>query len=568
MQVEFQYVKFKNLMSYGNAETHIVLNQHKHTLITAKNGGGKSSVVEALFYGAYGVPYRKIKVGQLVNTINKKGLMVEIGLKSNGKQYKIIRGQKPSIFQIYEDGVLVQEDAAARDYQQFLETKILCINQRSFRQIVCIGSASYKPFMDLSAAERRAITEEVLDISIFTSMQDIAKKRVSELKSAVDSLTTEISMFKSQITSNKTMLDQLVAEKTSRDAEEDSKRTKLQTLLEEATIDLDTVKEQLEQMGADDLSDKLQRTRTALQGAKSRLSTEEYKLAQYTHNLNHDDTTCPTCNQQYPVDMRAELKAAEQAKHDKCVADIQQLTKIIAELTEKESTLCAADQQYRAVESQVTDARATVRSLKTQLQALTYTDNSVTIKLCKDTIQALAASVIEKSNEKAEHSRNLLYYKTAVDLLKDDGVKSRVIATFIPIMNEYINEYLQKFDMFIKFELDEYFNERILSRGRDSFTYNSFSQGEKQKIDIAILMAWRKVAMMRSSVSCNLLIFDETMDSSLDTESIDIFVDVLGGVEETVNSMVVSHRATIVPEIFDRHIAISKVRDFSIVKET
>lgn len=567
MQVTINWVKFKNLLSYGNSETIVNLSQHRHTLITAKNAQGKSSIIEAIFYGLYGKPYRNIKVAQLINSINRKNLLVEIELVSNGKTYRVIRGQKPSIFQIYEDGVLIQEDAAARDYQAYLENKILGINQRSFRQIVCIGSASYKPFMDLSAGDRRTITEEVLDIAVFSIMQDVAKKYYSEHKSIVDALTTEISLYKAQIASNKTMLDQLLLDKQNRESASAVRKDELENSLLTYMNEYDIIDAELQQLDSLSIRQKHAKILSAMSTLEVKLLNISDKISSCSHSLKNMNDTCPTCHQQLPEDTQKSTIQELQDMSRSYQENLESLTALkndtLAKLELVQSTLSRCEILWERQR----ELSLLMNTATSQLKLLTADDKSDTIRLCKDTLTNLANKVIEKTNEKNEYSKKMLYYKTSIELLKDDGVKSKIISTFIPIMNQYINEYLTMFDMFIKFELDEFFNEKILSRGRDTFTYNSFSQGEKQKIDIAILMAWRKIAMSRSSVACNVLIFDETMDSSLDSESIDIFVDVLGGLGDGVNSLVVSHRATVVPEIFDRHITVSKVRDFSILTE-
>lgn len=567
MQVTIDYVKFKNLLSYGNTYTTVWLSKHKHTLITAKNAQGKSSLIEAIFYGLYGKPYRNIKVGQLVNSINKKNLEVEIGLTANGKCYKVIRGQKPNVFLIFEDGVIIQEDAAARDYQAYLETKILGINQRSFRQIVCIGSASYKPFMDLSASDRRAITEEVLDIAVFSTMQDVAKKYHAEHKSIVDSLSTEISLYKAQIASNKTMLDQLLLDKKNRESTSAIRKEELEGCLSTYTNEYNAIEDELQQLDSLSIRQKHAKILSAMSSIEVKMLNVSDKIATCAHSLDSVSDTCPTCHQQLPEDTQKATIQELQEKHTSYQETRASLVTLKNDTVAKLEIVQSSLSKCETLWERQRELSLLMDSVKNQLKQLTSEDKSTTIQLCKDTLTTLADKVIDKTNEKNEYSKKMLYYKTSIDLLKDDGVKSKIISTFIPIMNQYINEYLTMFDMFIKFELDEFFNEKILSRGRDTFTYNSFSQGEKQKIDIAILMAWRKIAMSRSSVACNVLIFDETMDSSLDSESIDIFVDVLGGLGDSVNSLVVSHRATVVPEIFDRHITVSKVRDFSILTE-
>lgn len=563
MLIKFHYVKFKNILSYGNAETVLTLDHHKHTIFTAKNGSGKSGIIEAICYGLYGKPYRNIKLGQLINSINKKALLVEITFTKGSDHYKVIRGQKPTVFEIYKNNEKILEDAASRDYQAYLETEILGINFKTFKQIIVMGSAAYTPFMSLSAAERRNITEEVLDIAVFSSMSDIAKQKVSEYKSQVESLSYEIQVIKNQIDTQKELLATLTEEAKIKSDEVDQKRKESIAKIEHLNKRLSEIDADLGAIG--DVSDK----HDSLIESKNKLQLKLAKINQQIETLNeglslyHDDA-CPTCGQEFAEELKQTKFNEHQCKVDKLTDVQEQLDSMLDDFNAK---IVIVAESVKVCRDLIQERNNILYAKRLEEQKLVDVDKETStdgIELCKAKLKDYVASLVEKTDEKNEAAKNLGYYKASVEILKDSGIKSKVISTFIPVLNQMINEYLNKFDMFVSFELDENFNETIKSRHRDTFTYNSFSEGEKTKIDLGILMAWRKLAMARNSVSTNLLIFDETLDRGLDEDSVQIFIDILGAIEDSVNSMVISHR-NIVPELFDRHLTVEKVRDFSVL---
>lgn len=563
MHIKFHYVKFKNLLSYGNVETSVVLDQHKHTIFTAKNGSGKSSISESICYALYGKPYRNIKLAQLINSINKKALLVEIAFMKGSDHYKVIRGQKPTVFEIYKNDEKILEDAASRDYQAYLETEIIGINFKTFKQIIVMGSAAYTPFMSLTAAERRNITEEVLDIAVFSSMSDIAKQKVAEYKSQVQSLGYEIDVIKNQIDTQKELLVTLTEEAKIKSDEVNLKIQESTKKISESTKRLSVIESELCSIG--DVDDK----HDALVESKNKLQLKLAKINQQIETLNeslelyHDDA-CPTCGQAFAEDLKHSKAEEHQCKVAK-LSDVQeQLDSMLADFNEKIVTVSQSVKHCRTLIQERNNILYAKRLEEQTLVDLKKETSSDGIDLCKAKLKDCVASLVEKTDEKNEASKNLNYYKASVEILKDSGIKSKVISTFIPVLNRMINEYLNKFDMFVSFELDENFNETIKSRHRDTFTYNSFSEGERTKIDLAILFAWRRLAMSRNSVSTNLLIFDETLDRGLDEDSVQIFIDILSSIEDNVNSIVISHR-NVVPEMFDKQMTVEKVRDFSVL---
>lgn len=563
MQIKFKTVRFKNLLSYGNTFTEMVLDQHRHTILTAKNGQGKSSTIESICYGLYGKPYRNIKLSQLINSINKKAMVVEIEFIKGADQFKVIRGQKPTIFEIYKNGELILEDAASRDYQTYLETEILGINFKTFKQIIVMGSASYTPFMNLSAAERRNITEEVLDIAVFSNMSDIAKQKVSEHKSQVESLAFEIQTLKNQIESQKQLIQTLQDEETAAGQEAQEKILFVTQRLQEINGSIIAIDAELESLS------NVSSTNSALLESKSKLSIRLAKIEQKIESMNtmlefYDADACPTCGQAFD----------ESLKQEKTHQHSNSITEVIDQKKQTEDML----NSFILKINEISDSVIKYSKLTQERQNLTYSKHSEerallglqkpktsgSIEISKNKLKEYVTFLVDKTEEKNNAQLKLSYYKTSVEILKDSGIKSKVILTFIPMLNTLINEYLRKFDMFVSFELDETFNETIKSRNRDTFSYNSFSEGEKTRIDLSILFAWRKIAMSRNSVSTNILIFDETLDRGLDEDSVNIFIDILNCLEEDVNSLVISHR-NLVPEMFDRHMTVEKIRDFSVL---
>ena len=566
MHVKFHSVKFKNLLSYGNVETEIVLDKFRHTIVTATNGAGKSSAyLDSITYALYGKPYRNIKLGQLINSINGKALSVTVEFSIGTDSYRVVRGQKPAVFEIYKNNELILEDAASRDYQEYLETKILGISYKTFKQIVVIGSATYVPFMSLSAAERRAITEDVLDISIFSDMSDIAKKRVLELRSAFDSISFEIANAQQSITAQKSILTSLEREQEELAISNEALKSELYASIAKYETEIAELDELIEtNKSSSDKHSALVSSRTKCQMQLAKLEAKQSSLEAIMKF--YDSETCPTCNQTISVELKEQ-------KHSECSAEQQQLVenqrKVLDYLSSFDAKITEQLVHVNAYQQSVNRKLSAVNSMNmTRLQLNKLNEQkpkTASIDLCKQTIEKLTNTVSEKTDQKFATATQLEYYRTAVDLLKDSGIKAKVIATFIPILNQTINEYLEKFDLFINFHLDETFNETIKSRGRDTFSYNSFSEGEKAKLNICILMAWRKIAISRNSVSTNLLVFDETMDTSMDDDSVGVFTDILESVEGDVNTVVISHR-NVVPELFDQHVQIKKVRDFSVIE--
>lgn len=569
MKVKFLKARFKNFLSYGNAESEFVYDGFKATSISGKNGFGKSSLaLDVICYALFNKAYRDIKLGQLINSINNKELLVTLFFSIGTDSYKVVRGQKPAVFEIWKNEVLIKEDSNSRDYQALLES-ILGFNYKTFKQIVVIGSANYVPFMELSAADRRQIIEEILDISVFSGMQDIAKKTVTDLKASIKSLEYELTLAKEQHKEHKRALE---AAQTDQEAMEEVRKGKIAEIESElATLDLQMtqIEESLQAVKVPELM--MDELLSGKESVVSKISELEHSIRNSKNSMSFflDSDECPKCTQTIPSSLKKSVMDSEngniRSKTEKKNAFneiLEKFNKKIESVNEIYKKQSALNTERRIIQTKIDSYN---KNLKGLLKESTETTNSLVPELKKQ-LKENVERILNKSEEKSSIQTNLEYYLMAVNMLKDTGIKSRIISNFIPIINQYINEYLGMFDMFIQFELDDTFNETIKSRNRDIFSYNSFSEGEKMRISMSILFAWRKVAMAKNSVSTNLLIFDEILDKSLDSEGIATFLDIMAAEEDDTNMIVISHRENL-PEVFDRNIRIKKVNDFSIIEE-
>lgn len=504
-------------------------------------------------------------MGQLINSTNNKAMLVTLEFSIGIDEYKIVRGHKPAIFEIYKNNKLIEEDSSSRGYQLMLETQIIKLSLKTFKQIVVIGKAGHTPFMQLTASDRRGVIEDILDILVFSDMAEIASKKVKDLKSTIASLEYDISLRKESISRQKTMVAMLSEESENKKKELEEKREALDIQRVPLASELITVEAQL--LDVVFSNDKYEKVESAISSLKTKHVKANVVIQNEQENLEFFKAdSCPTCKQQITYTHRDMMCTTSQTNIDKNAKDITETSSLLTTLSEKFTEMQNQMNTQRILTVKVNQLKSSITSIDNQKQLLVYNPVTGSLEEAKKELKNLVERVLESTEEKGTCQNDLQYYQVAVNMLKDSGIKSKIILTFIPLMNKLINEYLEKFDMFVNFELDEMFNETIKSRNRDLFTYESFSEGEKQKIDLAILFAWRKIAMTKQSISCNILCLDETMDSSMDPDAVDVFIDVLSAIEENVNTFVISHRQ-IAPELFDRHIVVKKVSDFSIMEE-
>lgn len=563
----FRKIKWKNFLSTGNYFTEIEFDSSPNTLVVGENGAGKSTMLDALCFVLFGKPFRSVNKPQLLNSINGKDCVVEIEFNVGNKVYRIIRGIKPNIFEIYCDGDLVNQDAAVRDYQEYLEKFIIKLNYKSFTQIVILGSASFTPFMQLSAADRRAIIEELLDIQIFSAMNNVIKEKMSTNKEKMSGRKHEIDLAQQKHDMLKKHIEELKQnndEKVKEFEEEiSSNKLTIEQLNANNTLYLVKVGEY-----TNEVSDKLD-TEAKLKTITKIESQIESNLSKYRKDINffQQNDNCPTCRQAIELGFKEEELASLHTKKGECEQGLKKLeSKLLQEQTklnlinEKQKQIQQLQIKIATNSTSIVETQKYINKLETQIRDLT--ENKASTEKEQTQLKELEDSLLKLQAELKQLIEEKTYYEVASGLLKDTGIKTKIIKQYLPIINKLVNKYLASFDFFVNFNLDESFKETIKSRHRDEFTYASFSEGEKQKIDLALLFSWRAVAKLKNSANTNLLILDEVFDSSLDANGTEYLMTILHMLEGT-NVFVISHKGDILQDKFRNVIKFEKVKNFS-----
>jgi len=564
----FQKVRWKNFLSTGQNFTEINLLKSPNTLIIGNNGAGKSTILDALCFGLFGKPFRKINKPQLVNSINSQGTVVEIEFLIGKKQYKVIRGIKPNVFEVYCNDKLVDQDAKAKDYQEHLEKFILKLNFKSFTQVVILGSASFVPFMQLSPSDRRNIIEDLLDIQIFSSMNGLVKEKMSGIKELTSStkyqmdLTSEkINFQKQSIEEHKNRSDEEIIKKKS-----EISKSVMQTI--QLNKDISLVQKHIN-VFQKKIQDKLsieKKSKKLLQ-LESKIETNikknEKDIAFYEE---HDN--CPTCKQTIDGEFKSEQVEERKSKVTtqregltEIAAQITQANKrieeihgIIKHITEHNNEIVKHNSTISAVNQYIEKLKTDIEELENRKDNLE--EENAKLKELKIELSVLVQKQQDLSTEKQ-------YYEFASNLLKDTGIKTKIIRQYLPIMNKLINKYLTAMDFFVNFNINEQFEETIKSRHRDEFSYANFSEGEKMRIDLALLFTWRQIAKLKNSTNTNLLILDEVFDSSLDGVGTDEFLKLIYEMGKDTNVFVISHKGDQLYDKFRSVIRFEKVNNFS-----
>tara|TARA_Y100000593_G_scaffold91414_1_gene180098 strand:- start:3599 stop:5302 length:1704 start_codon:yes stop_codon:yes gene_type:complete len=566
--IKFKYVRWKNFLSTGNNFTEIDLDRNNTTLIIGENGAGKSTILDALCFGLFGKPFRNINKSQLLNSINNSGALVEVEFQIGSKKLKVIRGIKPNVFEIYINGKMYNQDANARDYQKYLEQQILKLNYRSFTQVVILGSSTFIPFMQLKARQRREVVEDILDIQIFSLMNMILKqklKTIAEDQREVNynyELTDEkINLKTKYIEEVKTNRESIIEEKNNLlqgNEEEVHRKTANITMLkgsnEQLLIEIE------DQNKVDKNSDKLKTIRTTLTEKKN----SNNKMLEFFQ----DNEDCPTCEQ--PLNNAEEMIKVKQAEVDKFSNALDELKEALLKTENRQKEISAIVDKIR--DNEVTIAKE--NSSKSQLEKfnatlLTEISQLESGDVSKEDLKELDKlkkhlTVLKRQTTKLREDQT--YAEASRNMLMDTGIKTKIIKQYLPIMNKLINTYLTSMEFYVNFTLDENFNETIKSRYRDEFTYASFSEGEKMRIDLALLFTWRAVAKMKNSTNTNLLILDEIFDSSLDGAGTDEFLKILNTLDGE-NVFVISHKQDMLVDKFKSTIKFDKIKNFSHVVE-
>jgi len=565
----FQKIKWKNFLSTGAHYTEIDFTKSNNTLIVGHNGAGKSTILDALCFGLFGKPFRKINKPQLVNSINSKDTVIEIHFNIGQKKYKVIRGIKPNVFEIYLNDVLLNQDAAAKDYQEILEKNILKLNYKSFTQVVILGSASFVPFMQLSAADRRAIIEDLLDIQIFSSMNNVIKEKNSEIKENLNKTKYAISLAEEKINLQKQNIEE---NKKNTDAEINKKKEEIRKSNEqlvELNKNVGLIQKHIDvlQNKVGDKKEKLDKKAKGLFQIKGKVQTNidrNQKEIDFYEN-NHD---CPTCKQPITAewkDSQVKEKTQKISTQKTGLEEIEQeLSKVTSEMksiTDIIAHINAHNGEIIKHTSTITAINQYISKLNVELQELSVRDINT---------EGINQKLIELNAELNEHKKyyeevltEKHYYEFAGSLLKDGGIKTRIIKQYLPIMNKLINKYLTAMDFFVNFNINENFEETIKSRHRDEFSYANFSEGEKMRIDLALLFTWRQIAKLKNSTNTNLLILDEVFDSSLDTVGTEEFLKLIQEMGKETNVFVISHKGDQLFDKFRSVIKFEKKNNFS-----
>ena len=563
----FRYVRWKNLLSTGNYFTEIKLDNTSNTLIVGENGSGKSTMLDALCFGLFGKPFRSVVKPNLINSINGKDTLVEVEFNASNKSYKIIRGIKPNTFEIYQDGELLNQDAAARDYQEYLEKFILKMNYKSFTQIVILGSASFTPFMQLSNTDRRTIIEDLLDIQIFSTMSGIVKERMTNNKDLsltkkheIDISQQKYELKEAHVKQLKQNNDEKIAEYELDIANSSNHIVTLETETNDCTGKIDTLQ-----------ADVVARLETEQKVKKfNQLETQiETNLNKYKKDVNffeHNDN-CPTCRQAIDRDFKEEEIGNLTNKITECTVGLSQLEIKLLEEQDKLNQISDKQKQIQELQIKIATNTTSITEIRKYIARIEKHINELkNTKDISDTEQKQLEELKIKIDEAEKELKELIdektYYEVASGLLKDTGIKTKIIKQYLPIINKLVNKYLASLDFFVNFNLDESFKETIKSRHRDEFTYNNFSEGEKQRIDMALMLTWRAIAKLKNSSNTNLLILDEIFDSSLDVNGTDELIKILHMLED-VNLFVISHKGDILQDKFNNVIRFEKIKNFS-----
>ena len=566
--IHFKKVRWKNLLSSGNKFTTIELDRSSTTLILGDNGAGKSTLLDALCFGLYGKGFRNLKKDLLVNSINNKDLLVEIDFSIGKKEYKVIRGAKPNKFELYINNTLINQDASMRDYQDHLEKNILKMSHRSFTQVAILGSANFTPFMQLKPRDRRKLVEDLLDISIFSTMKLLLRKKVSDHNIETKETEHEIEILEERINGLNSQLNALQKNR-------DEQIQKYESSIEETEANINSLLQRVDEKTEDVVEKKSliedstsQKDRLQQANELERKLSENYKKAIKEVEFYESNEECPTCKQGLDEEHKKQHIQERQDKANEIRSALGELSKQIEDtqnrledIREVQDAIEEVQRTIGLLQTEITSNQKYIKKIQTQIEELSkgisggdevsekLTDSEDTL----DTLLAKKQSLVDRTH----------YFEIAQLLLRDEGIKSRIIKQYVPIMNKLINKYLASLEFYVGFELDENFDETIKSRFRDVFKYENFSQGEKMRIDLALLFTWRAVARMKNSVNTNLLILDEVFDSSLDEAGTDDFLRLLNTLSEKTNAFIISHKGDQLYDKFEEVIRFEKHKNFS-----
>lgn len=565
--IVFKKIRFQNFLSYGNIFTEIELNRAKSTLIIGENGAGKSTMLDALSFGLYGKAFRKINKPQLINSITGKNTLVEVEFSVGNKEYMVRRGMKPNIFEIFENGKLIDQSSASRDYQQILEQNILKLNHKSFSQIIVLGSANFTPFMKLPAHARREVIEDLLDIQVFSVMNSLLKDKISNNRTDLLQAEHNVSLIESKIEMHKKHLEEmkrdnkeLVDKKLVKIAEYEHQNKELEEFVEKKNIEFRDLLNKTKD--TDIVSKKVVELEDIRKKAENRLKKANKEIEFY----NASDV-CSTCKQTIDEEFKTKVIEAKNKIVKEVNDGLTKLEETYSKLSKKLGVLKEIREKSNKISNEIEEAKVKIamnnRFIASLKQEIAELEKKFEKREVNDITDQLFGELTSANDNKQKLIEDQDVYNLASQLLKDGGIKTKIIKQYIPVMNKLINKYLAAMDFFIEFNLDENFEETIKSRHRDEFSYESFSEGEKLRIDLSLLFAWRAIAKLRNSAATNLLIMDEIFDSSLDAAGTEEFMKILGTLAQDTNIFIISHKTDQLFDKFDEVIRFNKVKNFS-----
>ncbi len=567
----FRTLSWKNFLSTGNYKTTVDFTRHDNSLISGENGAGKSTMLDALTFSLFGKSFRGIKLPQLTNSINEKECEVDITFDIGNESYRVLRGIKPKKFEIYKNGELLDQDAKARDYQRILEEQILKMSYKSFCQVVILGSSNYVPFMQLSAADRRLVVENLLDIDVFSVMNTLVRARLQMTKEYVKDIDTKIEIAKSKVDEKQKLIDTLKkkssdsVEKYQQEIEDNRKQIdELQSEVEEQQATLEKLLTEIEDR------DDVPKSVIKMESLEKQLETKIKNIDKNAKFYEENDT-CPSCKQDIEQHHKENVWKEMSQDKEEVSSAISELSSKIKDAEKRLSEINATMQDAYDIErvisgkqNQISASSQYINKMQSNIE--TTLSEGTEVQETTDELNQLLGEGKQHVERRKELVKDKHYLGIASTLLKDSGIKAKIIKHYLPIMNKLINKYLADMDFFCQFNLDENFSETIKSRHRDEFTYHSFSEGERLRIDLSLLLAWREIARLKNSVNCNLLILDEVFDSSLDAVGTEEFLKLLTSFGSRANIFVISHKSDSMTDKFQNHIVFEKKNNFSRIR--